>query len=930
MQYIQLQGQDPEEINIPAEGSFNLFFDSVNNSIVVKDHNGNVINSGGGITEVSYEELYTLGDTGSFVPGKFYLITDYRTCYDQPNWDSQGNPIVVGNYKVADVEEPLIVLATSIDTLSPYAYSTVFPKDVIKYDITFNETEVTSSPAKGRITERIDENNNRADYDFRTVQFIRYQGFYSERYYHGTISIDGETGIVTGTGTSFSNDFNIGDVLGVYDDGDGPYSCFVYYEIGEIIDNLTMSLVTVTGGTINFVSGRKYSKGILFDVPMSPLQCDLPSYGDSSEYYTFNGEVQAYNNYLGDNSDFDVFILSNNVFMNGTYRDNYFHGRVIGNTFSCENTMHQNTFGSECEFNIIKSEDFDDNTIGPDFRGNTIICRFTDNIIGSDFLSNMIGDSDGEDFEENTIGLRFQNNFIIMEDDFRDNRIGNEFGNNIIDSRFYRNNIGNDFRENITLDDNNFQNNEIGNQFNNNVIYQDFYKNDIGNGYNGNNIKNEFYGNLIGNGFNENTIEDDFYENQIGDIFENNEINYEFRRNQIGTDFRYNNINSDFFSNFIGNEFDGNTIVEKLFGWDNLSNVADRNYSDWQNSLDNQIGNNIIDRELVMRIISTGQYFKIKFTQWTQGGSGGGFSYERTEIDSSGNPIGSMVTFTKTDGGDEVDIIVEDVVEITRGSQNGIYNVVTEGGYVRNVSPNDTEWNSNFTARNNSFQFNDNFIRNGFESNNINGTFSYNMIGNMFYDNTIADDFGFGGGNHRGNVIGNNFNNNNIGEYFYDNNIGDNFEYNAVGNYFQFNRVEAAIGYTDFTEYYGNLINISYPPTSGTDGVYTNITPTSTSGIGFNTMFDIIVTSDLVDTVTITNAGKLYEINDTITIPSSSFGGDTDLILTVTDTSYRPEVYANYNKTIQRAADGNAVLTVILPGEGYYPFITPNITQAID
>jgi hypothetical protein len=222
-----------------------------------------------------------------------------------------------------------------------------------------------------------------------------------------------------------------------------------------------------------------------------------------------------------------------------------------------------------------------------------------------------------------------------------------------------------------------------------------------------------------------------------------------------------------------------------------------------------------------------------------------------------------------------------------------------------------------------------NVIGNDFYDNLIGPNFSYNQIRNSFYSNTIGDDFGFGGGNHRGNIIGNNFNHNNIGEYFYDNNIGDNFEYNSVGNYFQFNRVETAIGYTDFTEYYGNLINISYPTTNGTDGVYTNITPTSTSGIGFDTMFDIIVSSDLVDTVTITNAGKLYEINDTITIPSGSFGGDTDLVLTVTDTSYRPEVYANYNKTVQRAADGNAVLIAILPGEGYYPYITPNITQAI-
>jgi predicted esterase len=30
------------------------------------------------------------------------------------------------------------------------------------------------APAKGRISERIDENNNRTDYDHREIKFIRY------------------------------------------------------------------------------------------------------------------------------------------------------------------------------------------------------------------------------------------------------------------------------------------------------------------------------------------------------------------------------------------------------------------------------------------------------------------------------------------------------------------------------------------------------------------------------------------------------------------------------------------------------------------------------------------------------------------------------------------------------------------------------------
>ena len=384
-----------------------------------------------------------------------------------------------------------------------------------------------------------------------------------------------------------------------------------------------------------------------------------------------------------------------------------------------------------------------------------------------------------------------------------------------------------------------------------------------------------------------------------------------------------------FGGNSIGNEFEYNNIGEKLFGWDDLTNIEERNYDDWKDALDGNVGNYIIGTELIMSS-STNQYFKIKFNEWTQNAEGGGFAYERTEIDRSGDVIGETVTFIKNDYTSSVDIIISGSLEITRGNQNGIYNIAEEEEYENGVSPIGTVWNSVYTANNINYSFNDNSIQNNFSNNEIGPNFAYNQIRNDFNNNTVADDFGFGGGNHRGNVIGNHFNHNTIGEYFYDNNIGDNFEFNTVGDYFQFNRIETALNEYDFTEYYGNIVDISYSETSATDGVYTNITPTSTSGVGVNAMFDIIVSSDLVDTVTTTNAGKLYQVDDTITIASASFGGDTDLVLTVTDTSYRPEVYASYNKTIQRASDGYAVLTVIRPSEGYYPFTTPDITQTID
>jgi hypothetical protein len=246
------------------------------------------------------------------------------------------------------------------------------------------------------------------------------------------------------------------------------------------------------------------------------------------------------------------------------------------------------------------------------------------------------------------------------------------------------------------------------------------------------------------------------------------------------------------------------------------------------------------------------------------------------------------------------------------------------------------EIESYFTNNNigNDFQSNDiglnfknNFILNNFFDNEITDDFRYNQIGNSFYSNNIGEGFGFGGSDSRRNVIGNYFYNNTIGEYFYNNNIGDEFENNTVGNDFQFNRIETPLNGIDFTTYLGNPFNFSYPSTTGTDGVYTGVTGTS-SGAGVNSVFTITVASTLVSDVAASYEGKLYLTGDTITIASGSFGGTTDLVLTVDTISTTPMVYEYYNKTIQRRFDGTPILTALDNNGNWY--ISSAITEAID
>src|SRR5215471_12784478 len=63
---------------------------------------------------------------------------------------------------------------------------------------------------------------------------------------------------------------------------------------------------------------------------------------------------------------------------------------------------------------------------------------------------------------------------------------------------------------------------------------------------------------------------------------------------------------------------------------------------------------------------------------------------------------GPPITFTKDDGSDPTQAANQDRITsnvwITRGSCEGIYNAVSEGGYTHNLSPTNTEWASGSTT----------------------------------------------------------------------------------------------------------------------------------------------------------------------------------------------------------------------------------------
>lgn len=139
-----------------------------------------------------------------------------------------------------------------------------------------------------------------------------------------------------------------------------------------------------------------------------------------------------------------------------------------------------------------------------------------------------------------------------------------------------------------------------------------------------------------------------------------------------------------------GSEWNSISTDSVNYGWSNLGNLSSRTYSTWYSA----VGSNPpyhVGEELVMHDTINNKYYLIKFTQWTPGGGGGGFAYERYEIFQSSSftrPPNSPTT---------TDTIVSGSLIIKRdNSTDGIYNSILETGYDTNagMSPLGTKWNS--------------------------------------------------------------------------------------------------------------------------------------------------------------------------------------------------------------------------------------------
>lgn len=710
---------------------------------------------GGGnvsFTSVTYAQLVSLIGASGLVQGDSYLITDFQTIYDQPDYDAAGLPKASVSTLSGSIE-PIIVEAISTTEISSQALSTIYENDQLLYDWTFQNTEIMGAAAKGRITKRITSVNNITSYDSRAVLFKRYE----------TVSGSGIYNSYKDTGfASLSNIPTFGS------------NC--YNNIIPFYKNLAYPFLLP-----NSVFGN---------------DCYDNTIGDGFYNNTLRNNI--INNVIGNN-------FSQNYVAGSFNRNNIesvFQDNSIGNIFQ------RNTIGTGFYQNTIYG-DFNDNFIGDYFEFNDIQQFFDDNRIGNYFGNNIIATN----FKLNQIGNYFGydssslNKGNTTSDDFKNNKIGNYF---------YDNNLGTTFRNNVITDEFNtnttgssFVNNTIKDYFNNNNIGSGFINNNVGTYFSNNTIGTNFKDNIISNYFGSNSGFGSF-PNTIGDEFKNNTIGETFSSNVVGNMFKFNVIGDECYANTIGQQFMNNQIGTYFQYNSNITDFVKSNKIGdyfWYNSLigtyfqDNVIGNffghNSIGSGFGQNQI--GDFFGTNDYHDDHGNTIGGdcrrnvigdyFSYNTVGNNFMDNKIGN---FFGTD--DNVDpypnTIGDDFMSNTLGNN---FRSNSIGNTFKNNEISDFFNNNTIT-----FDFLQNRIGNYFQNNtSIGNNFKLNQIGNYFINNTLIDDYFQGNqigsyfgtdlalNSGLGNSIGYNFASNVIGDFFNQNTVEDNVENMNIQGYFQ-------------------------------------------------------------------------------------------------------------------------------------------------
>ena len=335
---------------------------------------------------LTYSELYALKQANNLVPGQSYLITDYQTVHTIPNTTDVNTGQI----------EPLLVMALTNNKLSAECYSTLFPQDIIYYDIENNQAMVPGC-TKGLIYRRIDTlQKNDIPFDYRNVKFRRWQISVTTEHADGNSDSFAKGSVVKKTGTNQIY-IKLCDAAGLFSD--------------------TSFWRPFEWNNLQYVSLTETEWYIANDV----FQVIIPTNLLYNDYYMFSTEPTV----TGIQSSYA----------------NIHNNKIGGTTLDILVNYNSVIFGANFNSNSIGAN-FNSNSIGANFNSNSIGANFNNNSIGANFNSNSIG----ANFKYNSIGANFKYNSIGAN--FNNNSIGANFNSNSIGAYFTSNSIGANFNYN--------------------------------------------------------------------------------------------------------------------------------------------------------------------------------------------------------------------------------------------------------------------------------------------------------------------------------------------------------------------------------------------------------------------------------------------------------------------------------------------------
>lgn len=398
-----------------------------------------VIGGGVAITDITYANLVTAIGGSTLTAGAFYRITDYATKHYIV--DGGNTQYLTGDGIITGTTEPLIVLATSTNTIDKQAYSPAYPEDVIYYDwnpanwiddLSFADmsgTPVIISDFKGVITFRHDTLlDNYAGFDWRECKFRRWK-----------------TNVTAwDSGTAY-----VAKDLVLRTD-------FIFIALRGSTNKEPLSETTYWIKLFNLSQNEFWNAtpGTWLDIPTDDVNYSdfkLFAEGTGTATYELCCRSNHFDSFKDDSVNFDSVgsLLPNTVIflMDAGYyscysnniKSEYFHNTIYG-------SFNANNIGQYFSSNIIDcSGGFFENTIGNYCKENIFYEYFYMDIVGGGFEGNRLGSN----FDENKVGYKFQNN--IINESFKNNSIEDNFKANYINSSFQKNIVSNKVLDTVDL-----------------------------------------------------------------------------------------------------------------------------------------------------------------------------------------------------------------------------------------------------------------------------------------------------------------------------------------------------------------------------------------------------------------------------------------------------------------------------------------------